>query len=315
LNAEAGELLARGLHRSYVPQEEWLSAPKGRIDIRRRAGRGGVLTASLPCTYHPRVEDSPLNRLLLAGLRLAGVVAGDLQLRRRARRLAALLEEQVGSIRLDAGVLEGGFRRINRLTSAYEPALTIIRLRWECQGVTLGEAQTAPPLPGFLFDMNRFFQSLMSRFLRENLPDYTVRDEFRLRGMMHFVPGFNPRNRRPPIPRPDFVILKGDRVVAVLDAKYRDLLEKLLPREMLYQQAVYATGHEARAATILYPTMDGGAMEARLEVRDPVYGRQVARVNLRPVALPGFEALVMSGQTATGRRESREYAERLLFGR
>jgi 5-methylcytosine-specific restriction enzyme subunit McrC len=72
LLAEAEELFARGLHRNYVPRKEWL---KGRLDIQRLAARGGVLTASLPCTHHPRINDTLLNRVLLAGLRLAGTVA------------------------------------------------------------------------------------------------------------------------------------------------------------------------------------------------------------------------------------------------
>src|SRR5262245_22430510 len=73
LNIEVRELIARGLHRTYVPKQEWLSTPRGRVDIQRLAAQGGVLTASLPCTYHPRVEDSVLNQVLLAGLRLAGI--------------------------------------------------------------------------------------------------------------------------------------------------------------------------------------------------------------------------------------------------
>jgi 5-methylcytosine-specific restriction enzyme subunit McrC len=314
LNAEVGELLSRGLHRTYVAKKDWLSAPRGRIDIQRLADRGGVLNASLPCTHHPRVEDSSLNRLLLAGLRLAGAVAGDLQLRRQARRLAAVLDQQVRSIRLDASTLEEGFRQVSRLTAAYEPALTIIRLLSECQGITLREAQLKVQLPGFLFDMNRFFQALISRFLRENLPEFAVRDEFRLRGMMQFMPGFNPRNRRAPLPRPDFVVLRGGRQVAVLDAKYRDLWERSLPREMLYQLTVYAASHEGRSATILYPTTDGGATEARVAVRDPVFGRQAALIHLRPVVLPVIEKLILSPNTPTVIRNRRKYAESLLMG-
>lgn len=314
LSAEVEELIARGLHRAYLPKKDWLSTPKGRIDIQRLAAQGGVLPANLPCTHHPRVEDTLLNRVLQAGLRLAGTVASDLQLRRRSRRLASLFEEQVGSVSLDDVVLERAERQMNRLTVAYEPALTVIRLLWESLGISLGEAGSTLRLPGFLFDMNRFFQAVLSRFLQDNLPEHTVQDEFRLRGMMQFVPGFNPRNRRPPVPRPDFVILKGNHLVAILDAKYRDLWEKSLPREMLYQLAIYAASHQQRSATILYPTTDAGAKEARIGVREPVYGQQMAQVNMRPVHLARLEDLVMAGHSASAQRERQTFAGWLLLG-
>jgi 5-methylcytosine-specific restriction enzyme subunit McrC len=314
LTAEVSELVARGLHRTYIPRGEWLSTPRGRIDLQRLAAKGGVIDATLPCTHHPRVEDTLINRVVPAGLGLAAAVASDIQLRRAARRLASLLAESVSPIRLDAEVLDGCFRKVNRLTVAYEPALTLIRLLWEAQGVILSGEEASLQLPGFLFDMNRFFQALVSRFLQENLPGYTVRDEHRLRGMMQFAPGLNPRNRRPPAPRPDFVIFQGHRQVAVLDAKYRDLWERPLPREMLYQLTIYAVSHEQRSATILYPTLDSRATEARINVNDTVFGRQMARVNLRPVVLGIIEAHVTSVSTPQVVRSKRRYAEWLLTG-
>lgn len=137
LNAEAQELISRGLQRTYVRQDERLASPRGRINIDRLALDGGTITATLPCQHHPRVVDTFLNRVLMAGLRLAGSLASLVDLRRDSRRLASLMEEQVSSINLNAAVLDQAARQMNRLSAAYVPSLSIIRLLVEAQGIVL----------------------------------------------------------------------------------------------------------------------------------------------------------------------------------
>lgn len=313
LNAESQELISRGLQRTYVRQDERLASPRGRINIDRLALDGGTITATLPCQHHPRVEDTLLNQVLMAGLRLAGSLASLVDLRRDSGRMASLLEGQVSSIRLNAAVLDQASRQMTRLTAAYRPALSIIRLLMEAQGIVLEGKVNTSTLPGFMFDMNLFFQDLLSRFLRDNLPDYTVRDEHGLKGMIKYNAKFRRANRRSPTPRPDYAVLKSNKLVALLDAKYRDLWDKSLPREMLYQLVMYAISCDQKQSTILYPTLTVHAKETRLDISHPLSGDHLGQVCLRPVNLNRIEELV-SADTAALRRDRAAFAERLAFG-
>jgi 5-methylcytosine-specific restriction enzyme subunit McrC len=160
--------------------------------------------------------------------------------------------------------------------------------------------------------MNRFFQALLSRFLGEYLTDYRVEDEHRLRGMMEYLPDFNPRRRRAPSPRPDFAVFSEQTLCALLDAKYRDLWGRDLPREMLYQLSIYALSMPRdRRAIILYPTESPEAREAVVGIREPIYGGSSAWVVLRPVHLVRLDTLLAQNTTS---RHRASYAKWLAFG-
>jgi 5-methylcytosine-specific restriction enzyme subunit McrC len=133
--------------------------------------------------------------------------------------------------------------------------------------------------------------------------------------MLAYVPGFNPRRRATPTPRPDFVVADGAQVIAILDTKYRDLWEQPLPREMLYQLAMYALSQRVGgSAAILYPAMDSQAREARIEIRDPMLAHSRAFVILRPINLLTIEQFIARPSTREREREQGAYAQYMAFG-
>jgi len=315
LITETEELVARGLHRKYVRTDADLVSPRGRLDLQRIAKQGGIIQATLPCTHHPRIEDCLINQVVLQGLRLAAHLTSDTEMRFKLSRLAHVFQDSISPIVLNHHVLVRLCQQMDRLTTAYQPAITIIDILYHAAGMALRENQPRVQLPGFLFDMNHFFQDLLSRFLRENLREYEVRDQYRIQHMLSYDPEHNPRNRRAPEPRPDYVVVQRGRPVSILDAKYRDLWDKELPPHMLYQLAMYALSQpDGVDATILYPTLQPALPEARIAIRDPLRGTNRAFVVLRPVDLLYLAQLVSGPQTADQERKRTVFARQVAFG-
>jgi 5-methylcytosine-specific restriction enzyme subunit McrC len=313
---EASRLLARGVYRHYMRQRMPLESLRGRIlftDV-VRSGHSAVL--ALPCEFHERDEDVLPNRVLLAGLQLAGRLAVDARVRRRTLRAAAALAEHVQPAHLDATTLRALARAHTRLLTAYEPALALIRLLMAGHGLSTEETQESFPLPGFLLNMNRLFQAAIGRFLRESLGDIQVHEEHSLRDLFAYQESFNPRRRRTPAPRPDFLFTREGTVVGIADAKYRDLWEHDLPRDMLYQLSVYALSQShCRTTVILYPAADAGAREARISIKDPMSGSRRAEVCLRPLHVRRLTELLRDSRSVAAQRARQEYARYLVFGR
>lgn len=312
LYSEIEELAHRGLNKRYEKLENNLETPRGRIDINKLATRHAVVDATLPCSYFERNEDNELNRVLLAGLHLAIDLADDQNLRMRLHRLRKKMEESVSIMVLNRTALVKTLKSINRLSEHYRPALELINILFESQGIQLEEGRTYMKLNGFFFDMNMFFQSLLSKLTKDYLKGYTVRDEYSLHGLFAYTPGFNQLGRTAPKPRPDFAVMEYGRVKCLLDAKYRDLWETKLPSEWLYQLSMYAvSGIGNRSAKILYPSMSELAKLQKIDIKNPANGNKYAEVLIQPVSLNNIVKLI--DLPSKERYKAQDYINNIVF--
>jgi 5-methylcytosine-specific restriction enzyme subunit McrC len=150
--------------------------------------------------YFPRLEDCLINQVLLQGLRLASGLTNDVMLRTHLFQLINFHLSDISSIQLNQHTFKQLHREMDRLVNAYTPVITLIEMLFAGEGMSLDESHVERRLPGFLFDMNIFFQELLARFLGEHLQDYIVETQFELENMMVYVD--NPGKREAPRPRP-----------------------------------------------------------------------------------------------------------------
>ncbi len=307
---EVQELFSRGLLRNYIRKEEKLASPVGRINFQQIAKQGGLVEASLPCTNSIRLENCLHNRVILSGLILANQFTRDISLKSSTRQLAKLFIQSIEKVRLNFDILRQVERELNRLTEAYNPALRLIALLLGNIGVSTDEDRNQVQVNGFLFDMNHFFQALLSRLLNNYLDGYEVEDEHKLKGLLAFVPGYKLPGRLDAMPRPDFAIFEKGKLLSLFDAKYRDLWNTGLPRDMLYQLIVYALSQKVeRKATILYPSLDEISKDAIIQINEPIQGSANGHIILRPVNLHRMESIIVEKRTD----ELKSFTHQLIF--
>jgi len=251
LTLEVEKLLSMGLRQGYREIEEEIPYIRGRIDF--GAVRWGESKPGLvPCRFKDFVVDMAENRILRGTLELlSGFPLSD-GCRRRLRSVLAAF----GRVKLvQPSVVMFHRIALTRITSYYEPSLTLCQLVLEAAGIELEAGNVSTP--GFFFDMAKVFEKAIERVLREEFGKENV----------HHQPPYNDRIRvvegEPAIPvtiRPDNVIGPKESPWLIVDAKYKNPLrdswgKQYFHNEDLYQACTYAAALDA-PAVLVYPRVD-----------------------------------------------------------
>jgi 5-methylcytosine-specific restriction enzyme subunit McrC len=236
---QAERALQQGLLRGYRGVEADLTVLRGRVrtadQLRRRFG----IPIPLAVRYHDHLADIPENQLLRAAatrlLRLPGI---DEDTRGRLRRLRGLLD----------GVADLPPRRPpprwnrSRLNARYHQALALAEIVLSDRSFESSVGTLS--VDGFLVDMYQLYEDFVTAVLSDWLERIGGRSVAQHRysldedGIIAICP--------------DLIWKVGERVLAVIDAKYKAERVSGFPQADVYQAVAYATAYGLDQAHLIY---------------------------------------------------------------
>jgi 5-methylcytosine-specific restriction enzyme subunit McrC len=269
-----------GLLPTYQSRSEDLATPRGRLDLRHIATH--PRRATLRCIYDDLTVDHELNQVLAAGLRLAASVMDSNDLRLDLARAADRFFGDLERRPLSTDWLEGMVSGLDRRSSHYRTALTLITLIY--QGARFGQHVDAGamPLSSFMLNMNMVFERFLGRYLTEHGPeDVRIGMQDVRSDVFSYLENASGWNR--PTIRPDFVFYRRKKAIAVADAKYKNRYENPPSSDELYQLTTYGLAYsmdEPREVLLLHPLARGEYERATTLLFAPPAATQQVRIRL-----------------------------------
>lgn len=238
----AEALVQAGLRRDYRERRERLPVLRGRLDLPAHVRRPEQLVADLSCRHEDYTLDTPFNNVLAQTV--AACRSRWPALAARVTRLRHRLSSLAPSDLRPADI--AGFR-YDRLTEPYRPVHALCRLILAATRLGLGAHDT--PGASFIVEMAPLFEKFVSLSLRKRLePPWRVelqdRTSLDTGGAIEIIP--------------DIVVYRGDRAVAVLDAKYKVRRQGAPSPDDAYQALAYARRHGVRRTWLIFPDRPAG---------------------------------------------------------
>jgi len=310
LSIEIERIIKRGLFKQYISINENMNSIKGRIDFNRLIKTTSSLSSNLPCSYFNRIENNLLNQILLAGGLYAQSLSRNNYIRNNYLKNLSLIQKDIQKTDLNNQIIRSASSQLNRLNNNYDRALKLINLVYNSSGILFDDSDEQIILDGFLFNMNSFFQRLITKFLCESLIGYIIQSEKNIPNFYRYLPDYNPKKKQNPLPRPDIMLKKKDTTVIFIDTKYIDLWDKKIPSYILYQLSIYvlSLNEPLSKAIILYPTILDEASDSIIEIINPINALIKSYVIIRPVKILTLLKLI----TDNNSKERIEYAKCLV---
>ena len=244
------DAVRRGIPRQYVTLEDELPVLRGRLDITRQLSRNAVAPQKLACRFDELSPDIPLNQVMRASvihlLGLAKAPDNQQMLRELAFAYSEVSEVPVAGLRWDGIIPDRTNRHWYGLVS-----FARLLLAGRYQRTTMGA------IDGYalLFEMNVLFEAYIARQLRRALAcrDLQVSAQGGRKDCLY--EGSSGLFQT----RPDIIIRQGERIVMIIDTKWKRLapriddLKRGVNQTDVYQMMAYSQIYHCPDVMLLYP--------------------------------------------------------------
>ena len=258
------EQVRRGLPRRYLQREDDLPALRGKLDTVRQFTRNAVRPDRLACQFDQLEADTPLLRIMASAVPFLHRHARQQENRRKLAELRHWLHEIP---RMPIGRLPWKEARITRANQRWGElrrlAELLLRRNWQgvdrqsdgAMGITL------------LFPMNDLFEKYVAAMLRRAMAPHGIR-VLEQGGYRKCLGQWNEGNPlaadggRAFSTKPDIRLLRGNRLLAVIDTKWKKMISPThkshgLRQSDVYQLMAYARLYDRADVALLYPAVAG----------------------------------------------------------
>ncbi len=247
-------LIDRGLYRTYIEQEDNLTAIRGRIDFREDLNRNVILRHRTYCRFTEYSWDIPENQVIRQVVHTLARWGFSTRL---TDRLIALDRQMEDISRTHMRASDISRFHYSRQSDHYRPIHRFCRLFLD--GFSLSEGVGTSGFNGFLMDMNKLFESFVA--IRLDAAIQRVHTQMQLSRQRSF-PLFHDRSNTI---NPDLVLETRGEVALVADTKYKRRSGADGTPTDYYQLITYCTVLGLKHGVIIYPRHESD-VDSRLVV-------------------------------------------------
>ena len=252
----------RGLPRQYLHHEDDLPALRGRLDVTRQFTVNAVRPDRLACRFDVLSHDIALMQVMAATVVSLGKRTRVAATRRLLDELRFVLADVT---LLPPSALPWSAVRIDRTNRSWENLLRLARLLMGREWQATGYEATGHAGTSLLFPMERLFEDAVATLLRRALAGNGI-EVVAQGGLRHCLGDWHataPCEGHVFQTRPDLLLRRGGKVIAVIDTKWKRLSADPLDRKHgvsqadVYQMMAYARLYECERLMLLYPSAPG----------------------------------------------------------